>query len=507
MSGRFLPAAALFGLCCGVLLTGFATAPGLLAQPEQPPPADVPGIDVQARGPVHEAFAQPATASPVPGAVVAKQPPEPIEELPPDQKPAGDNVQWIPGYWAWDDETSQFLWVSGCWRDAPPGHRWVPGHWQEVEGGWVWVSGLWAPDAVSEVQYLPAPPPSVDQGPTAPAPDATSIYTPGCWVYQVNRFLWRPGYWIAYQPNWVWIPARYIWTPSGYIFVEGHWDHPFDQCGLLFAPVAIDLRLFRAARRPFVPVQVVSTDFLLGALFVRGGRHYYFGDYFDPRYEKRGFVAWPDYHPVKGAFDPRFAYYRRLHAADPRWEPALRTLYTGRRANDIPRPPHTLAGQVEALRAAAANRTAETAIHKDVRFTHAQNLTVLTPVREVAKVRVTNLGQIGGGKAAVPARELKFEAVNREAAVREQAAAAALRAAAVQRHEAESRAFVAGKAPVLHTDAPHALRLELPKAPVVAGPARVPVKAVPAPVVLPKHEEREIPRHEPPKAYGPPRKK
>src|SRR5262245_24029566 len=58
-------------------------------------------FEVQARGPVHEAFAAPVERDPEPGIVVAKQPPEPVPELPPDTKPEGDNVQWIPGYWAW----------------------------------------------------------------------------------------------------------------------------------------------------------------------------------------------------------------------------------------------------------------------------------------------------------------------------------------------------------------------------------------------------------------------
>src|SRR4051812_40127598 len=79
-------------LSLGLFLFGF----GLSAQEPPPPPADPPGIDVQARGPVHEAFAEPGTP-PTASPLVAKQPPEPIEELPPDQKPEGDNVQWIPG--------------------------------------------------------------------------------------------------------------------------------------------------------------------------------------------------------------------------------------------------------------------------------------------------------------------------------------------------------------------------------------------------------------------------
>lgn len=54
---------------------------------------------------------------------------EAIEEVPPEQKPTGDNVDWIPGYWAWDDERTDFLWVSGIWRSLPPGRQWVSGYW------------------------------------------------------------------------------------------------------------------------------------------------------------------------------------------------------------------------------------------------------------------------------------------------------------------------------------------------------------------------------------------
>src|SRR4029078_2257878 len=81
--------------------------------------------------------------APAPSPVVKKQPPDPIEELPPDQKPEGDNVQWIPGYWHWDDESSQFIWISGFWRQVPPGRVWVPGSWRAANGGSQWVPGFW----------------------------------------------------------------------------------------------------------------------------------------------------------------------------------------------------------------------------------------------------------------------------------------------------------------------------------------------------------------------------
>src|SRR5437764_1108017 len=103
------------------------------ASAQEPPPD---GVAVQARGPVHEAFARPADAPPAAAPVVPAEPPPPINELPPDQRPEGENVQWVPGYWSWDDEASRFLWVSGCWRVPPAGRQWVAGSWAKVDGGW-----------------------------------------------------------------------------------------------------------------------------------------------------------------------------------------------------------------------------------------------------------------------------------------------------------------------------------------------------------------------------------
>src|SRR5436305_11405657 len=78
------------------------------AQTDPPEQQAEQGVEVLARGPVHEAYAEPSAAQPQSPPVVNRQPPEPIDELPPDQKPEGDNVQWIPGYWTWDDDSSDF---------------------------------------------------------------------------------------------------------------------------------------------------------------------------------------------------------------------------------------------------------------------------------------------------------------------------------------------------------------------------------------------------------------
>jgi hypothetical protein len=132
--------------CLVAALAALGTNLGLhKAIAAQPGPADAEaGVQVLTRGPVHEAFAETVTFDPEPGIVVPKTPPAAIEELPPDQKPEGANVAWIPGYWGWDDERSDFLWVSGIWRDLPPGRQWVPGYWGKSTQGFQWTSGYWA---------------------------------------------------------------------------------------------------------------------------------------------------------------------------------------------------------------------------------------------------------------------------------------------------------------------------------------------------------------------------
>jgi WXXGXW repeat (2 copies) len=488
-----------------IVMSLLALAVSLWGGVAQEPLAQPAGAEVQARGPVHEAFAEPIDDAPKQGPLIAKQPPDPIEELPPDQKPAGDNVQWIGGYWAWDSEANDYLWVSGFWRELPPGRRWIPGHWQQVEGGWLWVSGFWAPMNLQQVQYLPPPPPTIETGPSTPAPDAVSTYVGGCWFYQ-GRYLWRPGHWIAYRPGWVWIPAHYVWTPVGCCFVDGYWDHPLVERGILFAPVRFNLAVWLGARRPFVPGFVISSDFLMGALFIGPHtRHYYFGDYFEDRYAKLGFVAWADYHPRKGMFDPNFAYYRHLNAGEPGWETSLHELYTARRAGTVPRPPRTLALQEQAVKTIIGRNTGNVVISNKVNLTHVQNVTVLAPLKEVHNLKVTGLGALTPGKETkVAPHVMKLEAVPKAEVIREQKAAAQVHALGIERREAEAKVLTSGRIPVMHTDPPHVVKVAPPAhvAPPVA-PRRVP-PPVPA---APAHVEHAIPKYVPHPPPAPPKKK
>src|SRR5688572_4421169 len=67
------------------------------------------GIEVLSRGPVHEAFAQPFAADAAPPPPAPKTPPPPVSEVPPDDRPDGPNVQWVSGYWSWDEERQDFI--------------------------------------------------------------------------------------------------------------------------------------------------------------------------------------------------------------------------------------------------------------------------------------------------------------------------------------------------------------------------------------------------------------
>src|SRR3990172_8388766 len=164
------------------------------------------GVQVLTRGPVHEAFAEAVTFEPEPGVIVARAPGELIDEIAPEQRPEGVNVAWISGYWGWDDERNDFLWISGTWRSVPPGRQWVSGYWRPIGGGFQWVAGYWADADIEEIEYLPEPPDMIEEvAVNPPSPDYT--WFPGVWVWQRTGYSWRPGYWSELRADWVWVPA------------------------------------------------------------------------------------------------------------------------------------------------------------------------------------------------------------------------------------------------------------------------------------------------------------
>jgi hypothetical protein len=339
------------------LVAGFGLNNAIAAPPS---PADgQQGVEVLTRGPVHEAFAETVTFDPEPGIVAPKSPPAAIEELPPDQKPEGAHVAWIPGYWAWDDERNDFLWVSGIWRALPPGRQWVPGYWGQSAKGFQWTSGYWADAKASEVEYLPEPPATAEAGPNTGAPSPDQTWMPGCWVWQQGRYLWSPGYWAAGYPDWDWVPAHYVWAPRGYVYVDGYWDYSVGRRGVLFAPVFFDANVYGQQGFSYSPAVVINPAVFASQLFLRPNyQHYYFGDYYGSDYTAAGFYPWFSYNSSRFGYDPIFAQQLSQHRQDPTWANTVQADFQNRVVHQNLRPPRTWAAQ-QALVASQAQSTAK----------------------------------------------------------------------------------------------------------------------------------------------------
>ncbi len=65
----------------------------------------------------------------------------PMYEQPPCPEPG---LMWTPGYWAFDDNASDYYWVPGTWVPAPyEGALWTPGYWGFEAGLYGWHPGYW----------------------------------------------------------------------------------------------------------------------------------------------------------------------------------------------------------------------------------------------------------------------------------------------------------------------------------------------------------------------------
>ena len=336
----FVHRTVLFSFALALLLNGLASAQ------EAPPPANEP--QVQARGPVHEAFARPAD-SPKASPVVPTEPPAPIQELPPLQRPDLPGVQWVSGYWSYNDEAQDFLWVSGTWRVPPPGRQWVAGNWTKLNGGYQWQHGFWGPNNSDGVKTLDsAPPPSLEIGPSAPPPTDSSYYTPGQWVYQDGAWLWQPGSWVVNRDGQIYVPPEYLPCQDGSLYVPGYWDYPLEDRGLLFAPVAF-------GGSPWIdnpgwcyrPSFTVGLNGLFGSLFNRANTgSYYYGNYYGNGYRAQGYRPWTNY--GRRGYDPLLNYYTWSNRGTPNWNRNLTGLYTGRMNGSLPAPATTYAQQLRA---------------------------------------------------------------------------------------------------------------------------------------------------------------
>lgn len=317
----------------------------IYAQDQTPPPTpSQEQPEVLTRGPVHEAYAQPVDVNIQQGIVAPKPPPQNIQEAPTTQMPQGGNFVWVPGYWSWDQDRDDYLWVSGCWRAAPPGMSWVPGYWAQTDNGYEWVAGFWTPAGTREIQYLPPPPsiPTVEA--PGPPPVEGQIWVPPCQYWYNDRYVLRGGYWLDPQPDWIWTPSHYVWSPRGYIFVEGHWDYTFANRGVLFAPVYWHNHNF-AVGFTYSPGIVLDIGALQIGLFAYPRYcHYYFGDYYDSAYLAVGIYPWFECTRYHTWYDPVYFHDRwrhEYHDRDRDWDRRVRRDYDDRRDHRDLRPPRT----------------------------------------------------------------------------------------------------------------------------------------------------------------------
>jgi hypothetical protein len=86
--------------------------------------------------------AVPPAAAQVRLAIRIGPPPLPLFEQPPL---VGEDLLWLPGYWAWNPADADYFWVPGTWAPAPrPGELWTPGWWSFDGGAYLWRPGYWS---------------------------------------------------------------------------------------------------------------------------------------------------------------------------------------------------------------------------------------------------------------------------------------------------------------------------------------------------------------------------
>lgn len=321
---------------------------GIEATPPKPPEVKDDRVSVLDKGPIHEGFAQPSASVRGKGLTAPKAPPVPVEELLPEAKPEGEGIKWLPGYWQWDSERADFIWVCGLYRNAPPDRTWESGHWKEVNSRWTYFPGFWRPtNAKTMTANLPEPPASTEDAPTGPNANPKAMWVPGVWEHKNGKYQWQAGYWPPAHENLIWVQGQYVATEHGYVFVSAHWDYPIEERGVLFTPVyfsATQRAKIGWSYRPQLALAFGSHSKwgdggAFDALYIGPNfNHYYYGDYSAWRASARlasalplclflgtadplpalgetgGFQPWD--HTERGYTNPLWQHYIRLNRTD-----------------------------------------------------------------------------------------------------------------------------------------------------------------------------------------------
>ncbi len=146
----------------------------------------------------------------------------------------------------------------------------------------------------------------------------------------------------------------------------------------MYAPVVVDVSL-AGPSFVYVPAYAVCDAIVLDALFIRPAYcHYYFGDYYGPRYVGLGFETCVVY--SRRNYEPIFAYATWENRGNPAWLNVQINLVSARNEGRAPLPPRTLVQQ-----------TNITNVNNVTNITNVRNVTnvtqVLAPTKAVAAAR------------------------------------------------------------------------------------------------------------------------
>ena len=102
---------------------------------------------------------------------------------------------------------------------------------------------------------------------------------------------------------------------------------------MLFAPVYFNSPIYSRPGYYYTPSLVVNLGMMTNHFFVGlGQRHYYFGDYYAPRYSDRGMYPWFAFSNSRFGYDPIYAHHHHQHGRwDRDWADRMRSDYEFRR--------------------------------------------------------------------------------------------------------------------------------------------------------------------------------
>ena len=151
-------------------------------------------VDILARGPVHEAFAEQVSPDPTPGMTVPKAPPEPDRRGAAGLEAGGGRCGLDPrllvlGRRPWRLRVGQWRVAARAAR-SPLGSRLLAGGGRRDSSG-LRASGDRRPS--TELEYAETPPESLEAGPSSPAPADGPLLDPGELGLRYAHYRWRPA--------------------------------------------------------------------------------------------------------------------------------------------------------------------------------------------------------------------------------------------------------------------------------------------------------------------------